>query len=341
MSFYSNPGFSPETEQRPCFAVDRYDVVDGQVPDVDADIVILTCLQIKGNQFIQHVGNRSTLSEDPAAPEPQLRCAESPLYRHVGNGTQIATASANQTLRCDPGFGCVYTEIRGRELRVSEAFPEQVIDRVIPEQIPIKYQITFLFFDIDRSQEGELGERMLQAYGASVTDPLEQRRRMLTGSQRSTCPFLVSTEAIATEVPLALICILVTTWGLSVVALLSTLLFKRHIFYDMGDPLHWAQRTFRHIDEPFSENPVVTSVYEHGERLMYVSSSSSDEYDFLKRAVSGVFGRFQRGRVPKVDGSVEEQSGGTICIERCKVYSLVEHQSDCFNPTRTRTSTQH
>ncbi|CAN8065215.1 unnamed protein product [Agarophyton chilense] len=149
---------------------------------------------------------------------------------------------------------------------------------------------------------------------SNVNDPLELRRRILTSSENSECRFDVLEDA--TQVPRSLIIIAVITWALSFLAFFSTFLFKRQIFYDMGDPLHWAQRTHRNIDEPITSNPVVTSVYEHGERLMYVSSSSSEEFDFLRRVKTGLRERVMRrvhmnrshddvSRQP--DESVEEQ----------------------------------
>ncbi|KAI0557522.1 hypothetical protein FGB62_292g04 [Gracilaria domingensis] len=300
LSSFSDPAFSREEQRRPCVAVDRLDVRNGSNYNINTDSILITCARVDGDAIFQRVGNRSLSDTD-------VVCGDSDVYKSVGEGRVQTPIDANQSQSCsDEGFGCIFSEISGREFRFSELLLEDEIEFLIADRTPITYLVTTLFFDIDKSQEGELGRRVINAFGDGVTDPQELRRRILLGTEDTICPFFLLNDA--TEVPLGLICVIVATWVLSVIAFVSTLLFRRQIFYDMGDPLHWAQRTFRHVDEPILENPVVTSVYEHGERLMYVSSASSEEYNFLRRVKTSLRDWLKRDRAPVIDRSVEEQS---------------------------------
>ncbi|PXF45258.1 hypothetical protein BWQ96_04957 [Gracilariopsis chorda] len=336
MSFFSDPAIEIKFRTDECLAVDRIDLREGFTGDTnDEDFILIRCIGIKKDGFLQRAGNFSLNPNTKA----RVRCGKHALYEYpneddlqftLTNVTRTGGTDTDLVLECilpTPAVGekppterlCAAVRqlppnsIGFTNVYLSAAVRESEVGPLVNQQVVIPFLETSVRYNTSGLSRN-FARRLLRAYDKDVTDPMEIRKRVFMGIERRKCAFEHRKKDLTT-VPLGLVYGIVAAWILSFLTFASTLLLRRSIFYDMSDPLHWAQRTYRHIDEPIVGNPVVTSVYEHGERLMYVSGSASNDDDLLSRMrnirITWPWRRRNRDNAPNVERQhsfVEQQA---------------------------------
>lgn len=304
MSFFSDPAIKKTFTVEPCLQLGSITTRKGLTGKINQEnAVTLKCTQLEDDFILQRAGNYSFDRKGDNAVE----CDQHSLYdfRNVdpvelplGDIKRQGGSDTDTIIECEifkdrPTTNgtsdidtCVAlrqakpTEKNGTLVSFSVALQASEVEAIVQSGILIPFLDTIVKYNTSGLSR-QFARRILSAFDKDVTDPQELRKRAFMGLDEGQCAFPNPEDA--TEVPLGLLYGIIAAWVLSFIAFFCTIFLRRSIFYDMSDPLHWAQRTYRHIDEPIVGNPVVTSVYEHGERLMYVSSSTSNDDDILSR----------------------------------------------------------
>lgn len=262
-SIYSNTDFAVVSQTAPCVRTTTPGL-RGAV-QLGAEVLLFTCVKINGSTFTFFGGNFSTSLG-------RTTCSDEFLFRYqVGNFVN-QTIAGDGIRRCIPSlFGdiCAILRTQGRTVFLSEPF--QKPPPGANEQIPwlfLRTEINFnpaLHLDL-------LMNKTMQAHTDDLLDEWDIRRRVFAGSENSTCEF-TSQGKERTNIKTAIVTLTVILWIVSAILFISSLLFKRNSFYNISNPLDWANNTFRAMDNHETSVTHVRCVVEDGSRRVYATDA--------------------------------------------------------------------
>lgn len=267
-SFFSDPATRFKVERKNCTSLDALNVRDGLLNiSMDATVIGVNCVRMNTTVFWQYAGNLSD-GED-------YQCGEQMLYATNVSLPSEELVPVDSVSACVDD-NCVFVFTDGDEVSFTIHF--------LPDALPVlpgsnttalvwKTMVYYNFTGLER----EFAKRAADMLRNGISDDFTIRRGVFAGTAEMQCDFKIPSDA--TTVRTAFIYAIAVAWALSVAAFLGSLAVRRLIFYDMSDPLHWAQKTLRDDDLSDIDNPVVTTVNEHGTRMLLVTRSSapSDE----------------------------------------------------------------
>lgn len=208
----------------------------------EAEAVHFRCAKVSGVNITHHIGNYSLQNI-------QIACSDKVAYSFV-IGKERKVKWRDGKTHCDYR-SCATVFLRGDLLYFTGIHgPRKPGEKltVLPTLVP----------GIKLTKKGlpKLSRRLSEIYELPVRSEVEVRRRLLLGSVRAKCPF-VTKRTQATRVPIGVITTAVCVWSISLLLLGVSALFRRNIFFDLGDPIHWASRARHDVPDALGNEPKV------------------------------------------------------------------------------------
>lgn len=267
VSFFSDPVQLERFKTEPCVRVDSVRKLQGPQGEFrEADFLEGICQTLRGDLNYVLPGNVSL-------EDGQVQCSKEPVYVYdlvsVSERKRLPRATAEA--RCE-GNVCVFVfqEEKQKSIYFSTALPPDFVEdlRSATDDPEMEFLKTELLFDTSELLPIFAG-RAVDAFLAEVNDPYELRRRVFLGSAKVTCPF-VEKVVDATSVPRELLFFLLVAWIVGLSFFLASLALRRKVFFDVGNPLHWATLVQKPVDEAVEHDPVVCCKTEDEALTLYV-----------------------------------------------------------------------
>ena len=279
-SFLSNPDQIQRWNSEQCVSLGTVrDMKGDEAMFAQVNIVEDTCQTARNNFTFQKIGN---ISERTG----QVQCSDPVYYTDINEQAVEGIPPRNETvIECSSIYCVLAFQVEDTVYFAGAYFKENATKIINGEYSD---NVSFLRTAILFNSTGLLStfaRRAAVAYNNTIIDEFEVRRRAFLGSTRQKCPFVVEVVE-ATNIPLICLCFIAASWFISVLLFGFTMIFvRRKIFYNVGDPLHWAQYTFRRTDEVVGKNPVIMYDVERGQEKLYVSKAigkSAESVDSMK-----------------------------------------------------------
>ena len=263
-SFLSDPVDLIRVENHSC--VSAGNVLDRKNDSLDFPVVgdiLINCLQ-KNTSFVVFGGNYRK-------ENGFIQCSDQPIYSYrTGDVTSMNVSGA--TMGCmdsDEGNVCVFASQKGNATFISDIFLE--IDRPnIEHNEQIDAFETILHFEA-KGMLKVWAEKTVKSRADGFHSPAQLRRLVFSGAEDTNCNFDLP-GGNGTSIEIALVCLLVVIWVLSLLLFSLSLLIRGKIFYNMSLPMHWATKTLRTIDEDVHDVQVSSAVQD-GEVGVFLTSS--------------------------------------------------------------------
>ncbi|PXF49605.1 hypothetical protein BWQ96_00675 [Gracilariopsis chorda] len=276
-SFYSDPDDKTELVRKNCTSLDALTVQQGLLNiSTQTTVVGVKCIGINSTLFWQHAGNisdgRNIGNGGNIGDDEVFECEKKEvLYTANVERAPDEPVPDEYVVGC-VGTSCVFVYRSGNEVTFTDFVHSEDVSRVLNESITLPVWKTTISYNVT-GLESAFATRAVDLLSQGVTDGFTLRRGVFAGSAITQCNF--KTFSDATRVRKGFIYAIVIAWALSISAFVGSFAIRRRIFYDMSDPLHWAQKTIRDNDLSDTDNPVVTTVYENGSRALLVTRSSA------------------------------------------------------------------
>ncbi|PXF43235.1 hypothetical protein BWQ96_07008 [Gracilariopsis chorda] len=266
VSFFSDPVQLELFQSEPCVSVDNVLRLQGPQGEFrEADFIEGKCQTLRGNFNYVRVGNVS-LSDG------QVRCSKKAAYFY-----DIVSASETKKLPVSTaevsckGETCVFVFEQQNSTYFSGALLPDIVAELRSGAVDTEMAFlkTELLFDSSEMLPVFAG-RAVDAFLEQVNDPFELRRRVFLGSAKKNCPF-VEEVIDGTSVPRQLLYSLLFAWIVALLFFVLCLVLRRKVFFDVGNPLHWAIQVQKRVDEAVKHDPVVTCATEDEALALYVS----------------------------------------------------------------------
>lgn len=275
-SFLCEPGQVKTFLSHPCIKLEASTrIEDNDERFIQTTILEDRCQLLEETTTSQLLGNYSL-------EDQQLRCSKNALYKFKRLEEVKETLPEGTVLRCVPkrqeeqlGEFCVFAFYRNRSIFFSEALKKSTAEMIEASNgtESVLYLRTEILFE-GAVNLSALAKRAAYAFSQSETDPSILRRLVFLGARKTTCPFVDETKDV-TKAPLSLVYVLGAVWTLSMLLfVISIVSFRRRIFFNFADPLHWALYTRQRIENRAERNPVLSYEYEGEDRILFVSEQN-------------------------------------------------------------------
>ncbi|KAI0560544.1 hypothetical protein FGB62_110g14 [Gracilaria domingensis] len=164
---------------------------------------------------------------------------------------------------------CLLLYRRGSRVTFSGVRSPSELEKVKDDLKRIKLWSTYVLFDV-AGRERELASKVVFHIARGETDEVELRRKVFTREGKGDCQF--RTQIDATELSKGLLFVTALAWITSFLVFGVSLIFQWRIFFDMSNPLHWAQKAVVGEDFDGTGNAVASSVDADGQRFVILSS---------------------------------------------------------------------
>lgn len=228
---------------------------------IEGEAILYNCLMVNGSDVLVRTGNYSVGRGD-------ILCEQDVVMQYTLGDfhTFRLDRAVERCIETKTGTICSAAFFENGLLWIAAGYTDKGRE---PE---IVFFPTRVSYDV-KSRLGAVALRAAEVLALGVVEETELRRRILLRSTTAECVFARKGKE-ATETPLAVIVITGVAWGMSLLLVcLGIWCRKRSVgWYDMSDPLHWATRTWREIDDEEGE-VCVRGVWEGGKRRVYVSGA--------------------------------------------------------------------
>lgn len=270
LSLSSDPSKGELFEENECL---RSLVGSGEDDDgAEAEAIQFECTEVRGTNVIHRTGNFSLKTE-------AVRCNEVGYYYEIRQRVRYKQSLGKPVRRCTKGI-CAATIWRNDTPSTVSSSPDRgtlyISDQVskTTENRRLLLMPTHIV-SVDLSIVlGAVSKRASALYLSGITEEGELRRRALLGTAKENCLF-VRKEVDITEVTTWALAFSVATWAASIIIFVITLFLRRKIFFDMGNPLHWATATRHDKARPYGPFPSV-SLDENGQGVIWVTEFSKN-----------------------------------------------------------------
>ncbi|KAI0557991.1 hypothetical protein FGB62_243g04 [Gracilaria domingensis] len=242
ISLFSKDSVQTFVSQENCIRNTALGLGDSEF-QTEGEVIHYGCMTINGTSISHHLGNYSL---DTAL----LTCGEEVLYTfNIGERRNVSAEDG--LLECDFRL-CSVVLLRENVLYLSDALS---IDDVTKPISAITTDVTSMA--ITEKDMKVISNATLSSHMGGITEESDIRRRALAGPFRTKCDF-ERHESQATEIPLSIILISAIVWLLSIMFFLTSLVFKGHIFFDFGNPIHWASFAWHDVEAAQGNDPQMT-----------------------------------------------------------------------------------
>ncbi|CAN8070199.1 unnamed protein product [Agarophyton chilense] len=224
--------------------------------EIEGEIIHYGCTTINGNSVTHHPGNYSLDTGN-------LQCAADVLYSYtIGERQSVSWADGDS--KCD-FVSCLVVVLRGDMLYISVSVGAHETEAPI-EAIPTN--VTFL--NINGEDLKRILNITMNSYVTGIQEETDIRRRALAAPVKSKCEF-TQTGTQSTSIPLSVIVISSTVWILSILFFLASFAFKNKVFFDSGNPTHWASLTWHDIEASEGDEPRLMISDPNGSRRIRIT----------------------------------------------------------------------
>ncbi|CAN8074615.1 unnamed protein product [Agarophyton chilense] len=265
-----------------CVAVDTSIRFDQGGPSQQAESAALKCLILNRGRFTQYNATKSASG--------RIRCGTKHLFHFRLRSTTLFTDPLQDqqptvdpkdlTISCsskspnsDEDNTCLLVLESNKTIYMSDLlFPSP------PSQLPdaqtFPFSATSISYDVSPKQIEFLGVRGANTLLDGIREPVQFRHRVFSGFSNETCEER-DTNPLHTQVHPAMLAGLILVW-VTPVLFYVVLCFAKPLatsFFDMRDPMHWAERTCRTSKPALEKNVVVKLVEMNGEERVLVCAA--------------------------------------------------------------------
>lgn len=267
-SFFSDPALKRGEVIKSCISLDALPVRRGPFNiSTRAAVVGINCIGTNTSLLWQRAGN---ISEDG-----EIKCGDEFLFSADINHSPNEPLPDEHVRECvfdGEGDTCAFLYSNGSEVTFTENVLDTDVEFVLDTKTPLRVWKTTVYYNTT-GMESEFLRRSISLGLLGVSDQFVLRREVFAGVEETKCNFDVFSQA--TKIKEGFLYAIAVAWTLSIMAFIGSFAIRGRVFYDMSDPLDWARQTVKDEDSSGIDNPVVTTRYENGTRLVLVTRSSA------------------------------------------------------------------